>query len=464
MVMRINNKLKRNLLIIKLLVNMFLMISTTSCNNSKISDKKINSLDDVKYKSQLNWMGHYYLDEKSRYYLMKEVEREFRLRNQEVDLKLVFALQLFSDYTTETEFIASFVKSGNYKFDIIDMDPGRYRGVGRALNDPDWGSKYLVDFTDSSWFKERHKSIIYDDKRIRQSTGNIMASPYIEGIFGCLWINTRVLAKIGGSLKQSNLTISDIHDLIDKVKTYNATSQNKIAPLDLERGWDSYYDLSRMLFMSAYFQETSEEGNMNAGIKALKRVAEEFEYLQKQSQLKNPTSWETFGNRTIFKDKALIGVFPTYAFVQWQNVDSVEVLKLAPCELPIFEHDSKYYPGHYQGVYGVLKKSPNVENAIKLIKYLCSESVAERWLLYSKSPTGLKTRITSSDFDQNNYDKFYNSLNKKYPNAIWDFDPMSVALGTKYNEKYASYFKDLYKVLFGEITAKEYMLQFQKIK
>ena len=83
--MRIKYKLKRNFLIIKLLVSIFLIISTTSCNDSKISDKKNNSLDEVKYKSQLNWMGHYYLDEKSRYYLMKEVEREFRLRNEEIE-------------------------------------------------------------------------------------------------------------------------------------------------------------------------------------------------------------------------------------------------------------------------------------------------------------------------------------------------------------------------------------------
>ena len=447
------------------IINLFLIILTGSCNDSKISDKKNNSLDEVKYKSQLNWMGHYYLDEKSRYYLMKEVEREFRLRNQEVDLKLVFAKEITDDWTKENEFIVSIVKSGNYKFDIIDMEPGRYNQVGGLLNDPEWGRKYLVDFSDSSWFKKRHKSIIYDDKRIRQSTGNMMTSPYIEGIFSCLWINTRVLAQIGGSLKQSNLTIRDIHDLIDKVKTYNATSQNKIAPLDIERGWDSYYDLFRMLFMSAYFQETSEEGKMDAGIKAVKRVAEELEYLQKQSQLKNPKYWEHFGDKAIFKDKALIGVYPSFAFVQWQNVDSVEVLKLVPCELPIFEHDSKYYPGHYQGVYGVLKKSPNVENAIKLIKYLCSESVAERWLMYSKSPTGLKTRITSSDFDQNNYDKFYNYINKKYPNTIYDFDPMIIAFGAKYNSKYTVRFKDnIYKVLFGEMTAKEYMSQFQKLK
>jgi len=90
--------------------------------------------------------------------------------------------------------------------------------------------------------------------------------------------------------------------------------------------------------------------------------------------------------------------------------------------------------------------------------------VAERWLMYSKSPTGLNTRITSSDFDQNYYDKFYNYINKKYPNSIWDFDPMIIAFGAKYNSKSTDRFNDnLYKVLFGEITAKEYMLKFQKL-
>jgi len=131
--------------------------------------------------------------------------------------------------------------------------------------------------------------------------------------------------------------------------------------------------------------------------------------------------------------------------------------------LPIFEHDSKYYPGFFQGVFGVMKNSPNVDNAIKLMKYMCSESVAKRWSIYTKTPTGIKTKINSSDFDQNDYDKFYNYINKKYPKTLMDFDPLSVAFGSKYNSKYYDYLNNLYKVLEGEISAKEYMLLFQRI-
>ena len=46
--MRIKYKLKRNFLIIKLLVSIFLIISTTSCNDSKISDKKNNRVDNLR--------------------------------------------------------------------------------------------------------------------------------------------------------------------------------------------------------------------------------------------------------------------------------------------------------------------------------------------------------------------------------------------------------------------------------
>jgi hypothetical protein len=84
--------------------------------------------------------------------------------------------------------------------------------------------------------------------------------------------------------------------------------------------------------------------------------------------------------------------------------------------------------------------------------------------MYSKSPTGLKTRITSSEFDQNSYDKFYNYIDKKYANTIYDFDPLTIAFGPKYNGKYYGHFGNLYKVLFGEMTAKEYMSQFQKLR
>jgi ABC-type glycerol-3-phosphate transport system substrate-binding protein len=374
----------------------FFITSTSSCNDSKISDKKNNRIDDVKYKSKLTWMGHYEPSEKSRHRLIKEVEREFRLRNQEIELKLVFPSQIFKGWEEQNEYIASMVKSGDYKYDIIEMEPNRYWAIGRLLNDPDWGEKYLVDFSEMDWFKERHQSFIYSNNLIRIKTSNIMPCPYLEGVYGTLWINTKVLAKIGGSLKQFNLTIKDIHDLLNKLKTYNESAKDKIAFIDVERGYNSIFDLSRVLFLSAYFGETEKEGNMDAALKALKLVVEEFEYLQQQTHLSNPVMWGDISHKPIMDDKALMASFPTYAFIAWQSLDSADVLKIVPCELPIFEHNTKYYPGYYQGAFGVMKNSPNVELSIKLIKYLCSESVAERWLMYSKSPTGLKTRITSS--------------------------------------------------------------------
>ncbi len=457
------NKWLGKLNIILIVANISFIISTSSCTDSKISDKKTASIGEVNYKSQLRWMGHYEPAEKSLHKLIKEVEREFRLRNQEIELKLVFPSQLFKGWNEQTEYLASMVKSGDYKYDIIEMEPNRYRAIGSILNDPDWGEKYLVDFTDMDWFKERHKNFIYNNNLLRISTSKIMPCPYLEGIYGTLWINTKVLAKIGGSLKQFNLTIADIHDLINKLKKYNESNNDKISLIDVEKGYNSIYDLSRVLFLSAYFGETAEEGNVNAGIKALTRVAEEFEYLQQQTHLSNPVMYGDISKKPIMDDKALMASFPTYAFIAWQSRDSVDVLKIIPCELPIFEHDSKYYPGYYQGTFGVMKNSPNVDNAIKLIKYLCSESVAERYMMYSKSPTGLKTRITSSDFDQNNYDKYYNYIDKKYVNKIYDFNPLPIAFGAKYNRKYDEHFNDLYKVLYGEMTAKEYMTKFHKL-
>jgi ABC-type glycerol-3-phosphate transport system substrate-binding protein len=172
--------------------------------------------------------------------------------------------------------------------------------------------------------------------------------------------------------------------------------------------------------------------------------------------------WQ-FTKGKCFNDTALFCVFPSWVFNLWQSADSIKALKMVPCELPIFEHDSKYYPGFFQGVFGVMKNSPNVDNAVKLMRYMCSESVAKRWAIYTKTPTGIKTRISSSDFDQNNYDKFYNYINKKYAKTLLDFDPLVIAFGPNYNPKYASYFDQLYKVLEGEMTANEFMSLFEKI-
>jgi hypothetical protein len=55
----------------------FLIISTSSCNDSKRLDKKNNRIDEVKYKSQLTWMGHYEPSEKSRHRLLKKLNANF---------------------------------------------------------------------------------------------------------------------------------------------------------------------------------------------------------------------------------------------------------------------------------------------------------------------------------------------------------------------------------------------------
>ena len=443
------------------LIPLFLIISICSCSNADKSTKETNKVEQIKYSSHLNWLGHYNADEKSRHRLIKEVEREFKLRNQEIELKLTFPKELYTN-ENQADSIASFIKTGTYKFDIIEMDPAWYQAIGQKLKNPDWGRKYLVDFSAFDWFKESHKEIIYYNKQIKESTGNIMPSPYIEGIYFSLWMNTKVLSQIGGTLKQFGMNTNDIHDLLNKIKLYNEKTGSRIQLFDLERGYSSIYDLSKMLFMSAYFGETDKEGDRAAGLKALKRVAEEFEYLHQQTQIKvPPIRWQFYGK--CFKDTALMCIFPSWVFNLWQSADSIEALKMVPCELPIFEHDSKYYPGFFQGVFGVMKNSPNVDNAIKLMKYMCSESVAKRWSIYTKTPTGIKTKINSSDFDQNDYDKFYNYINKKYPKTLMDFDPLGVAFGSKYNSKYSDYLNSLYKVLEGEMSAKEYMSLFQKI-
>src|ERR1035437_2500590 len=341
----------------KFLITMFLIISICSCNNLDKSDQKINKIDEVKYSAHLNWMGHYYLDEKSRHRLIKEVEREFRVRNQEIDLKLDFAQELYKGWDEQNVAIVSMMETGNYKYDIVDMDPSRYSNIGTKLRDPDWAHKYLVDFSEFDWFKESHKSIIYSNKQIRESTGNLMPAPYLEGIYISLWVNTKVLSQIGGTLKQFGINMNDIHDLLNKIKAYNKKNGSKIELFDLERGYSSFHDLARMLFISAYFGLTDEEGNRDVGLKAIKRVAEEMEYLQQQTQMKVPSTNWNFSTNVIFKDKALMCILPSWAIGKWQSVDSLEILKMVPCELPIFEHDSKYYPGFFQGVFGVMKKS-----------------------------------------------------------------------------------------------------------
>lgn len=58
------------------------------------------------------------------------------------------------------KYIAKMIRSGRIDWDVVWMDPTIYQVVAEELNNPDWGRKYLVDFSEFPDIKAAHQSFL----------------------------------------------------------------------------------------------------------------------------------------------------------------------------------------------------------------------------------------------------------------------------------------------------------------
>ena len=94
-------------------------------------------------------MGHW-KGEGRRELLVREVLDEFSFLHSDVEVQLTFASDLMPGTYQKgaAELIAGMIRNGEYTFDVIWLDPLTYTNyVAEDLGDPDWGRKYLVDFS-----------------------------------------------------------------------------------------------------------------------------------------------------------------------------------------------------------------------------------------------------------------------------------------------------------------------------
>ncbi|NJK98203.1 MAG: hypothetical protein HC905_27770 [Bacteroidales bacterium] len=154
---------------------------------------------------------------------------------------------------------------------------------------------------------------------------------------------------------------------------------------------------------------------------------------------------------TLLEEKSLFVILQTYGYNRWAKIDPAKSLNLIPVELPGLSKPTNVYPGYYQSVWGVFKNSPHAANAIKAMKFICTNDVAEQWLSLTKNPTGLRSRINSTDLAQSNIEKFITNLEKKYEKNIQNENLSKLLFGRK-NQNVVIPFE---AVLNGEISAEQ---------
>lgn len=452
--------MKKNSSIVVIVI--FLHIIFNGCSRNTITQNNTITKKDSS-KIELKWIGQWKGREGKEKYV-RDIAREFEFLNQNIGVKVKFSQEFVQENKSYHEVLSDMyvesIKSGQMPWDIVLMDRLMYSNVAAKLKNQNWGKEYLENLEVYDWFKESHKQFIFTESIYRESTGNMITGPVIEGMYLSLFYNQKVAEKIGLKIKATGMTINDLYDYCEKVDQYNKTTPQKITLFYVNKEQSAKFDNIFNSLIISELDQLSSSSNKAESMRVLKKALDVMEKLSKL----NPTkmySEEISGQDYILNEKALFMINSSIIYNKWQFEDKKKVLNMIPTELPVFEKRGKAYIGRYQAVFAIFKNAPNKEYAIKLMKYMCENDQVEKWLALTKSPTGLKSLINSSDFGMDNIDLFNKQIDKDFgKNIVKDkFSKNNktdkVTSEFLFGERYAEIDIPIADVIAGKKTANE---------
>ena len=452
---------------------LLLALMAFGCSNKNTLEEKSSQANNVSISNNpqkpVRIMGHWYGEGKKEL-LVQEMVREFSMLNQDLSIEMLFPQQ-FLKYKEESELyfvecdtIEQMVRKNTWPFEVLFCDQERYKKIGQQLNDPDWGEKYLVDFSNEPWFKHAHKDGLIETMNLKARYGNIMPGIVLEGITNILFVSEYVENKLGIKVKDLDMTFDDFIAYAQAVDNYNKTHSDKISFLSQQ-----YQTVNDILFtqLATSIFEGSKYESREKGIAALKKAFEEFEKLSKYNPTKQYMDYSKFtydeAQRILYDKQCLFTMNPTWMILLWLKSYPEGTKQMRPCEIPSFAgKKSPFYSGFYQVIFVVAKNSKNPEAGRRFMKYMASTEIADKWVNYSSCPTGMRTSISYTDFGQNKYEKFFQHIQKKYGNNQAEVSLPKLFFNSNITS-YVSY--GLNELLTGKINANEaYQKAMRQIK
>jgi ABC-type glycerol-3-phosphate transport system substrate-binding protein len=348
------------------------------------------------------------------------------------------------------------IRARHFNWDIITLTQKYYNDIGKELNDPEWGKKYLVNFEDFDWFRESHNPLVFEVQQYRDDLGGIFAGPLIEGRYYSLWYNTNTAKKIGLQIKPTGMTFDDFKGYIKRAYEYNQTTQEKIQILYSKSNYMPVPELLNSLVLSALGTIDTLKIDLPKGLAALKRALKACESLSVYNPI-DPTIKLDDKTDAMLEEKVLFGVYVSSFINNWEAIDKAKAENMVPAELPVFERPCIFFHGSYQSVWAVFKDAPHRDEAIKFMQYMCSNDIAEKWISTTKNPTAIKVRINASDLAQDEIAKFNTAIEKKYGKNIRNYNIAQILFGPK-----STITIDSTQVVSGELTANQYYDQIVK--
>ncbi len=416
-------------------------------------------------RTTVNWMGHWYKADK-RYDLVLDIKRDFSFLNQNVRVNLAFPEQIVgtNDKVVIAQLIVDMIKNKRFDWDIVWMDNHIYQFVAEELQDPFWGRKHLVNFEQVPGFVKSEKPFIIEDPGYRDQTGGILVGPYIEGYYYALYYNRDLAAKIGIQVKPFGMTFDDLLGYVKAAARYNQNAKDKI-PI--------FFDAHDLPSMEALFQNlvkswiadytaTTTEQSSPLKLEAMYKGFQAFEALGKYRPLIDSyatNAW--FLTRDVpLNDKALFYISGTWMYSRWRDIDVVKAAKMLPTELPVFK-PVNYCLGGFIPTWAVMKDAPHRETAVRLLMSMATPKVAEKWVQYTKTPTGLAGDFSKATMGSDVYEVYQRTMSERYGSRVQYSFNAAYLLGKQNSLLQKDIVAVLWSLLEGKTTADQAMESIQ---
>lgn len=439
---------------------LLMVLIVSSCQENEVADlnpkKQIQEQTNVK---ELKFIGQW-LTEGKRGDLVKDFTRQYEFRNQHLRVVLKFPEEImdnYSDRTSNVKFVSDLVDQPKPDWDIIRIN-NQINAIGIYRNDKDWAKKHLVDFSQIPEFRQTTKAKLLTDE-VKAQWGGIIPGPMLEGNYWALWFNKNVEQKLGITIKRKGMTVDDFLSYMRSVNQYNQNHPDDyIVPMHEAGDWRTSFALVFQIFASALnnndqlFSKEFTDEKLQAWHKTLK-VLEELSAMNALAKNWSSVSWSE-STSDVIDEKCLFYSNGSWMYNIWEQANPDGVNNIVPCEYPVFNPISMY-PSSYFAVWGVLKNSPNRDEAVDFLLAMNSADMANMWVQYTKCPTGIKSSLSDALFGSDPFEDFSTYIQKHYGDNIYNFgDDLCVyVLGN--NNMNQNHYRD---VLEGRMIADEAML------
>jgi ABC-type glycerol-3-phosphate transport system substrate-binding protein len=395
------------------------IVSCNARNDTGITgnEKRINPVSEGDF-IKLTWLAPWY-EEGMKEVLMREIAREFAFLNQDIDFTIVFPQEVFGEghwWSNTSRNLLETVSRDEWPYDIMITDRSMIGTIISETGNPSWATENLVDFSEEEWFVKAHKDGILSEEFVDSYHG-LVPGPIIEGNIYILYVSEIVENKLGLQVKRHDMEFNDFVEYAEAVNNFNLNNNDKVVFFSLQQS-NAFSRLFQNMSLSVHGKENF--SSLDESVDALTSVYSALEQLAglnafEQQGLIDPSTGDIFTESVLMPEASLFHLMPSWMYLLWDFSYPDEVGFMKPCEIPsMYGQKPPFYPGGFQTLFAVPKRGKNVEAAKKLIRYMTTSEIGEKWISYTRNPTGLGTVISMTDFGQGEFDLFFRHIQQSY--------------------------------------------------